>query len=241
MGLTIHYTISARRALAEHEVRRLVATASHAVNALVQKRGHGSVTRMGEINPDEFSFWAPLERVIGGRNLSIDVPPLRGYGFVLDPGEECEDAVFGLCKYPSTFDLGDGTRIRTRLDRWQLLSCCKTQYADIVGWKHFLTCHELVVSAALVWKRLGLDVKIIDEGSYWPGRSITRLRANLTDYNHLIAGLGGALKDAADTENGDSVESPIFAHPRFERLEAEAQTARFPTYPPSRMRKHGSP
>jgi hypothetical protein len=78
-------------------------------------------------------------------------------------------------------------------------------------------------TAALVWKRLGCDLKLIDEGRYWPGRSKTRLRQNLGDYNHLVAGLGGALKDAAK-ERGDSVESPIFAHPRFEHLEPEAHS-----------------
>ena len=36
----------------------------------------------------------------------------------------------------------------------------------------------------------------------------------------IDAALGGAFKDASD-EGGPSVESPIFAHPRFEHLEAE--------------------
>jgi hypothetical protein len=223
MGLTIHYTISVRRALTDLEVRRLVSRAAGEVHDLTRRHEQGRVTGMGAINPDEFSFFAVQERTLGGQRVSVDIPPLRGYGFVLYPGPECEPAVFGLCRYPASIKLDDGTTLRTRLHRWRLHSCCKTQYADIQGWDHFLACHRLVISAALVWKRLGCDVKIIDEGHYWPGRSVKVLRKNLATYNHLIAGLGGALKDAADPENGDSVGSPIFAHPRFEHLEAEAQ------------------
>ena len=39
--------------------------------------------------------------------------------------------------------------------------------------------------------------------------------------NGIVAGLAGALKDAAEDDGGPPVQSPIFAHPQFERLEAE--------------------
>jgi hypothetical protein len=42
--------------------------------------------------------------------------------------------------------------------------------------------------------------------------------------NRIVAGLGGALKDAADND-GPTIQSPIFAHPQFELLEAEGMTA----------------
>jgi hypothetical protein len=183
----------------------------------------GRITEWGEINPDEFTFWAVQDRTVAGRRVSLDIPPLRGYCYVIDPGAECEPAVFGLCRYPSTITLEDGTRLRTRLSGWRLHTCCKTQYADIRGWDHFLACHRLVISAALVWKRLGCQVKITDEGHYGPGRRVKTLRENLATYYRLIAGLGGAFKDAtADTEC--TVEAPIFDHTHFERLEAEASS-----------------
>lgn len=222
MGLTIHYTVTARRALTDIEVRRLVSAACCGVHDLTRRHGHGRVTGTGAINPDEFSFWTVRERTLGGRRVSLDIPPLRGHGFVLHPGAECEPAVFGLCRYPASIRLDDGGTLRTRLHRWRLHACCKTQYADLLGWDHFLACHRLVIGAALVWKRLGCDVVIRDEGRFWPGRRVKALRENLAAYNRLVAGLGGALKDAADERAGRSVESPIFAHPRFERLEAEA-------------------
>ncbi len=222
MGLTIHCTVSARRALTDFEARRLIFRAASEVHDLTRRHEQGRVTGMGTINPDEFSFWAVQERTLAGRRVSLDIPPLRGYGFVLYPGAECEPAVFGLCRYPASITLEDGTKLRTRLTGWRLHTCCKTQYADLKGWDHFLACHRLVISAALVWKRLGCDVKIIDEGHYWPGRRIKVLRENLATHNRLLAGFGGTLKDTDDGTDRN-VESPIFAHPRFEQLEAEAQ------------------
>jgi hypothetical protein len=43
-----------------------------------------------------------------------------------------------------------------------------------------------------------------------------------------IAGIAGALKDVADELGGPPVQSPIFAHPQFERIEANG------------VRRHGS-
>ena len=41
--------------------------------------------------------------------------------------------------------------------------------------------------------------------------------------NGIVAGLAGAFKDLADETGGEPVRSPIFAHPQFERLEAEGR------------------
>ena len=64
-----------------------------------------------------------------------------------------------------------------------------------------------------------LRVKISDEGEYWPRRSLARLRENLEQMNGVVAAAAGALKDAYGTGDG-GVQSPIFAHQNFERLEA---------------------
>lgn len=63
-------------------------------------------------------------------------------------------------------------------------------------------------------------MKISDEGDYWPRRSERKLRRELDLMNGAIAGIAGALKDAAGDDGGPPVQSPIFAHPQFERLEA---------------------
>ena len=59
-----------------------------------------------------------------------------------------------------------------------------------------------------------------DEGHYWETRSETRLAKELADYDRLIAGLGGMLKDASDE---GEVVAPIFNYPNFERLEHEGR------------------
>jgi hypothetical protein len=37
-----------------------------------------------------------------------------------------------------------------------------------------------------------LDVKIMDEGDYWPARSVSKLRENLDRMNGLVAATAGA-------------------------------------------------
>jgi hypothetical protein len=67
-----------------------------------------------------------------------------------------------------------------------------------------------------------LRARISDEGDYWPGRSLKKLRRNLDEMNGLVAAAAGALKDGCETVAGENpVQSPIFAHRQFEHLEAE--------------------
>jgi hypothetical protein len=66
-------------------------------------------------------------------------------------------------------------------------------------------------------------VRISDEGGYWPRRSERTLRRELDMMNGAIAGAAGALKDVADELGGPPVQSPFFAHPRFEHLEARGE------------------
>ena len=47
------------------------------------------------------------------------------------------------------------------------------------------------------------------------------LRRNLDEMNGVVAAAAGVLKDCAEESGGAPVESPILAHPHFERLEAE--------------------
>jgi hypothetical protein len=51
---------------------------------------------------------------------------------------------------------------------------------------------------------------------------VTELRRNLNEMNGVVAAAAGALKDCYEAAEGESpVQSPIFAHRQFERLEAE--------------------
>jgi hypothetical protein len=223
MGLTIHYTITPRQPIPATEARRIV-TASHAATArLVRRRDQAQLSELLEADPDDPWIQGRIFRKVDAfTTCGYDVPPLRGTTFCLDSGRDCETARFGLCEYPATLRLKDGRRLRTGIAGWRFQAFCKTQYAGLHGWQPFFASHKLVIDAALVWQKLGCDVQLTDEGEYWPGQNIKTLRASLDRYNRIVAGLGGALKDAADA-GGPRVESPIFAHPRFEYLEAEGQ------------------
>jgi hypothetical protein len=89
----------------------------------------------------------------------------------------------------------------------------------VYGWDHFRRCHTTVISLLRLALDFGFRVRITDEGSWWPHRSDAALRRALDQSNQLVAALGGALKDQSP-DNESRVTSPIFAHPDFERLEA---------------------
>jgi len=115
-----------------------------------------------------------------------------------------------------------GKRYRTKLPGWRFHGFSKTQFASLHGWAHFRRCHTAVIDLLAGIRRLGLEVAISDEGDYWPGRSLPELRRNLDEMNGIVAAAAGALKDAHDGEGG-GIQSPIFAHRDFERLEAEGE------------------
>ena len=154
------------------------------------------------------------------RCYQADVYPLAGFIFAISVGEDCEPLRVGLCRYPLSVVLGE-RRVRTQLNGWRLHGFCKTQYASLHGWEHFRRCHTAVIDLLAGARKSGLAVEIEDEGDYWPGRDEAALRRNLDEMNGVVAAAAGALKDMAADSPGPAVESPIFAHPQFEHLEAQ--------------------
>lgn len=156
--------------------------------------------------------------VPGEENTSTgaEILPLEGFIFLVNVGADCEPLWLGLCRYPPTV-LFQGRELRTRKGTgWRLVGATKTQYASLHGWEHFQRCHCAVVEMLAALRSPTLRVWISDEGEYWPRRSLASLRRNLDQMNGLVAAVAGTWKD------GDAqVESPIFQHPNFERLEAE--------------------
>jgi hypothetical protein len=225
MGLTLHYRmiapdgLSARRAGAL--VRRLHATASEWAD-------EGRIESVHEISSDRTDLdrfgcaWRPLPHPeLPDTSVGVQIPPEAGWIFPVELGEDCELLWLGLCRYPLTVAV-QGRERSTRLSpRWQFAHFCKTQYASLHGWENFVRCHVAAVDLLGVGRGLGLRVKIDDEGGYWPHRNLSTLRQHLDQMNGIVAALAGAVKDATEGEDGAPVQSPIFAHPQFERLEAE--------------------
>ena len=226
MGITIHYRLCPPPQCHQAGARELVMEARRRTVRLLKRRGFGTVSPIEPAEPDNPWLIQSVLRRRGHDTMGYAVPPQEGWTFSIHPGPDCESVTLGLCRYPAWIT-HQGRRMKTPHPGWNLQSFCKTQYASLHGWDEFYRCHRLVIDALLIWQRLGVEVPITDEADYWPGRNETALRANLNQMNRIVAGLGGALKDAVD-EGGPTIQSPIFAHPQFERLEAEGMTAHGP-------------
>lgn len=222
MGLTVHYQLHVAGTRSAEEVYALVRAAHRRAAALVRRRGLARITPLRAADPA--SPWClafAKERRPNG-DIFHDVAPLRGWIFEVLPGCDCEPLTFALCRYPASIVVR-GRRGRTGCRGWRYAGHSKTQYASRHGEAHFLGCHRAVIDLLCSWQRLGLEVEISDEGHYWPHRDVNRLLAEVRQMNALVAAVAGAVKDAT-TEGSTPVSAPIFAHPAFERLEAEGVT-----------------
>lgn len=224
MGLTIHFKLTPppeTDAVRAYELVRQMRQRAQGfkrrgrVEAVLPIGDDPKTLRRAECYRDVPHPWKP------GCKSVIDIPAGIGSLFVVEVGEDCEPLWLGLCTYPKTVVMG-GRCYRTGLKGWQFSGFSKTQYASLHGWEHFRRCHVAVIDLLLSLRRLGLRVEISDEGDYWPGRSLTKLRAEVGMMNGVVAAAAGVLRDLDEAVNGKSgVESPIFAHKNFERLEAE--------------------
>lgn len=224
MGLTVHYQLSALKL--DTAAARRVVKQGHAL--ALRRQQAGEVHRVNAVREDVTAH--PLARqwvmysIPGSENTfsGIEVKPVEGFLFAVNVGEDCEPLTLGLCRFPETV-LHNGASVPTKLGGgWRFAGFSKTQYASLHGWEHFLRCHRAVVESLAEWRALGVRVKISDEGEYWPRRSTATLRRNVEQMNGLVAAVAGTLKDADDGA-GAGVQSPIFAHKDFERLEAEGE------------------
>jgi hypothetical protein len=128
-------------------------------------------------------------------------------GFFAHPGKGSEAASFGFIRRRGQEDTED----------WYWQCMCKTQYASAFGDEHFLKCHMRVVDMLDYAVSLGIDLTVYDEGLYWETRDKTRLLSEVDKMNRLVARIAGRFSDAM--KDPRAVQSPIFEHPDFERLE----------------------
>jgi hypothetical protein len=229
MGLTLHYRLTATADVTARSaatlVRRLHTTAVNFAPA-------GRVAEVHPLSadrPDLNRFaqaWRRLPHPADpATRVGVQIPAAAGWIFPVDLGDDCELLWLGLCRYPARI-VHDGRSLATRLDpRWQFAGFCKTQYASLHGWDHFARCHTAAVDLLRAASPLGLRVKLNDESGYWPHRRLPLLRERLDQMNGIVAALAGAVKDATDEAGAPPVQSPIFAHPQFEHLEASGLAA----------------
>lgn len=218
MGLTVHY-----------DLKLGVASAAKARQVLERLRRHAlklpfaKVKLVHEIDVDreDEDAWPDGLQLLQRGDLYYDVFPTRGFQFHTLPGEGTEVATFGLCEYPKTI-VADGRRVRTKLTGWCWHDFCKTQYASnpkYGGVENFIQAHVALIELLDYARELGLETKVHDEGRYAERRDVDALREEVADWNGLVAGMVGTLKDAFP---GGS-EAPILDYPDFERHEARGR------------------
>ena len=229
MGLTIHYQF-------KHDAHDIPARPIlEQLRQTALDLPFAEVGELVEINGDQCDYQKrelgdPLRWLLiqaGGsvyldQHSPIRVPATHLIAFSTWPGEGCEEANFGLCRYPAT-TMHQGKRIQTGLSGWRWRSFCKTQYASdpsCGGVENFLRCHLLVVAMLDKAKELGVLERVSDEGNFWEKRDVKALAEEVGSWNGMIAAFAGKLKDAL----GDGVQSPITEFENFEQLEQAGQS-----------------
>lgn len=163
-----------------------------------------------------------------GITREMDVLPQHVIAFETEPGDGCEPANFGLCRFLSEVSHPDFGKLQTKLKGWSWHSYCKTHYASdprCGGLPNFLRCHLGVVALLDEAQRLECLGNVSDEGEFWETRNLERLTKEVGEQSAVLASVFGALKDTAGQASGGTgtVEAPIAGYPNFEHLEADGQ------------------
>ena len=236
MGLTIHYRLQLKSASPNKARQLLEQLRQKAVNLPFKEVGEivefaGDSADHDKIDKDDPHRWLLIQ---AGGYVEHDerhycVTPQRIIAFSTWPGEGCEEANFGLAVYPKTIEVEDRSgwphrtkRIRTNSGGWSWSSYCKTQYAsnpECGGVENFLRCHLSVVKLLDHAAELGVLKGVRDEGDFWEKRDLPALVKDVGDWNSLIAGWAGRLKD----EFGGAVDAEIAKYPNYEHLEAKGR------------------
>ena len=111
------------------------------------------------------------------------VLPEHIVGFSTWPGEGCEEANVGMCRFPKTTIIqnkwsGKNHRLPVGDGKWSWGSFCKTQYAnspECGGNENYLRYHLSVIAMLDAAKNLGFAVECNDEGGYWEKRDLKSL------------------------------------------------------------------
>ncbi|MFZ5645558.1 MAG: hypothetical protein ACOY46_18500 [Bacillota bacterium] len=211
MGLTIHYQLGYGGHSPEEVLEKLRQKALdmpvEEVSPQVLHFAGKMANHQSHQGKDEHT-WALIQATeyVQVGNVSIGVPPKEVYFFSVWPGEECEEANFGLAKYPATITYR-GRKIPTGLGgAWRWRSFCKTQYASNVSTEHFLKCHASVCSLLKEAERIGILKKVNDEGHFWDHWDYEALVREVAEWNSMI---GDFIQKLESVFGGENVVSSL--------------------------------
>lgn len=237
MGLTIHWSLKAdvrtaveARELVERLRQRALDLRFASVGEIMDLSGRDADYKVQPAeSPARWLLIQARQHVESG-DYQFSVVPEHVIAFETQPGDGCEPANFGLCRYPAFMEVADQRpnarspkrRLKTGLTSWCWSSFCKTQYASnpaCGGVPNFLRCHLSVIALLDFAKSLGVVENVSDEGNYWDTRDVEALGKEVGSWNEMIAAFAGQFKDAL----GDGVVSEIANFPNFEHLEARGR------------------
>src|SRR5262245_25353599 len=204
MGLTIHWELHAS-CRNPGEAKSLLETLRNMAAQLPFEFVSGHFEEFSgdackDTNPEDELRWLKIVacRYIKHDDFFHDVHPLHFFAFVTHPGPGCETAVFGLAQYPDTITVA-GRILKTRPRGWSWAGFCKTRYSSNPAEgcaENFLKCHLAVVSLLDAAEELGILKKVTDESDYWKHRDRQRLVQTVRQWNRMMAGFAGKLKDS---------------------------------------------
>ena len=100
-------------------------------------------------------------------------------------------------------------------------SFCKTVYAnnpEVGGWENFQRAHLSVLAVLEHMQQTGFRVEVNDESDFWTTRDLGVLAKAVGQWDAMLAGLAGVLKDVPQGD-GQSLVSPLLGRADFEQLE----------------------
>jgi len=232
MGLTIHYGLSTHENRTASEVEDILSKLCEEAH---QMRREGLLTFVSnlrhfdsaEIQAEQGNhgskwLWAVIQsglQVIY-QSKFITVDAIEGYLFRTWFGSGCEEANFGLMRYPAMIDVsveGSDTKehIATGRTTWHWHSFCKTTYAV-----QPVQAHLSVVALLDKAKELGLDIEVNDEGGYWEHRDVVTLARKFTSDATMLSAFAAILsKEYSD------VQAPIMERGDYPDLAEKGLTA----------------
>jgi hypothetical protein len=134
MGLTIHYDLKADLTKPKDVHQLVEAMRQHALDLPFKEVGEVKAYKGPETgwdNEDDPDRWLKIQAAghVSVGQTHFTVPALNIIALSTLPGEGCEEANFGFCRYPAYFKTEKG-RKATKLNGWRWHSFCKTQYAS---------------------------------------------------------------------------------------------------------------
>ena len=218
MGLTIHWQFEAVDLDADQARAMIGQLREHALDLPFESVGdvielEGDACRRSRDDCPSLAWLKvqAMRHVIEGE-VGHSIEPRHLVAFTIHPGDGCEAANFGLCRYADTRG-------------WSWSSFCKTQYAsnpNVGDIENFLRCHLSIIKLLDHSKQLGILKSVKDEGGYWDKRDTQALVQEVGEWNAMIAAKYGEMKDAIEGRGkGVKLTAEIGKYPTFEHLEAK--------------------